>query len=58
MSIEIMKLFTKLNEETGKTIILVTHEEDIALYSKRIIKVVDGEIQSDEPVLNRSSGGE
>ena len=58
MSIEIMKLFTKLNEETGKTIILVTHEEDIALYSKRIIKVVDGEIQSDEPVLNRSLGGE
>ena len=32
MSIEIMKLFTKLNDETGKTIILVTHEEDIALY--------------------------
>ncbi len=58
MSIEIMKLFTKLNDETGKTIILVTHEEDIALYSKRIIKVVDGEIQSDEPVLNRSLGGE
>lgn len=58
MSIEIMKLFTRLNEETGKTIILVTHEEDIALYSKRIIKVVDGEIQSDEPVLNRSLGGE
>ena len=58
MSIEIMKLFTKLNDETGKTIILVTHEEDIALYSKRIIKVVDGEIQSDEPVLNRSFGGE
>lgn len=57
MSIEIMKLFTKLNDETGKTIILVTHEEDIALYSKRIIKVVDGEIQSDEPVLNRSLGG-
>ena len=58
MSIEIMKLFTKLNDKTGKTIILVTHEEDIALYSKRIIKVVDGEIQSDEPVLNRSLGGE
>ena len=58
MSIEIMKLFTKLNDETGKTIILVTHEEDIALYSKRIIKVVDGEIQSDEPVLNHRLGGE
>ena len=33
MSIEIMKLFLKLNEEMGRTIILVTHEEDIARYS-------------------------
>ncbi|HCU58394.1 MAG TPA: macrolide ABC transporter ATP-binding protein, partial [Alphaproteobacteria bacterium] len=48
MSIEIMQLFTKLNEKMGRTIILVTHEEDIALYAKRIIKIVDGEIHSDE----------
>ena len=47
MSIEIMKLFTALNEELGRTIILVTHEEDIARYAKRIIKIVDGEIHSD-----------
>lgn len=47
-SIEIMQLFTKLNEEFGRTIILVTHEEDIANYAKRIIKVVDGEIDSDD----------
>lgn len=47
MSIEIMDLFTKLNENLGRTIILVTHEEDIALYAKRIIKIVDGEISSD-----------
>ena len=47
MSVEIMKLFTALNEELGRTIILVTHEEDIARYAKRIIKVVDGEIHSD-----------
>ncbi len=48
MSLEIMELFTQLNEELGRTIILVTHEEDIARYAKRIIKIVDGEIHSDE----------
>ena len=47
MSVEIMDLFSKLNEDLKRTIILVTHEEDIALYAKRIIKIVDGEIQSD-----------
>lgn len=47
MSVEIMELFTKLNKETKQTIILVTHEEDIALYADRIIKIVDGEIYSD-----------
>ncbi len=48
MSVEIMSLFTKLNQEFKRTIILVTHEEDIALYAKRIIKIVDGEIHSDK----------
>lgn len=47
MSVEIMDLFTKLNKELRRTIILVTHEEDIALYANRIIKIVDGEIHSD-----------
>lgn len=47
MSVEIMQLFSKLNTDLHRTIILVTHEEDIALYAKRIIKIVDGEIHSD-----------
>ena len=47
MSVEIMELFTKLNRNLKRTIILVTHEEDIALYADRIIKIVDGEIHSD-----------
>lgn len=47
-SIEVMELFTRFNKEFGRTIILVTHEEDIAKYADRIIKVVDGEIRSDE----------
>ena len=48
MSVEIMDLFTRLNRELKRTIILVTHEEDIARYAGRIIKIVDGEIFSDE----------
>ncbi len=51
MSVEIMDLFTRLNKDLGRTIILVTHEEDIAAFADRIIKIVDGEIQSDEKVI-------
>lgn len=51
MSVEIMELFTKLNKDMGRTIILVTHEEDIAKYANRIIKIVDGEIHSDRSYI-------
>jgi len=47
---EIMEIFTRLHSE-GATIILVTHEPDIAQYSHRIISLRDGEIIKDEPVI-------
>jgi putative ABC transport system ATP-binding protein len=44
---EIMALFEELNKQ-GNTIILVTHEEDIAQYAKRIVRLRDGKIEADE----------
>ena len=46
-SVEIMELFSKLHEE-GATVVLVTHEEDIAAFTQRIIRFRDGQIISDE----------
>ena len=45
-SVEIMKLFDEIQAD-GNTVILVTHEEDIAQYAKRVIRLVDGNIDSD-----------
>jgi putative ABC transport system ATP-binding protein len=48
---EIMALFQDLNRQ-GKTVIVVTHEEDIARHCKRVIRFKDGRIQKDETVEN------
>ncbi|MDW8301865.1 MAG: ABC transporter ATP-binding protein [Bacteroidia bacterium] len=48
---EIMNLFNQLHQE-GNTIILVTHEEDIARYARRIIRLKDGSIESDSAALS------
>ena len=45
-----MEVFVKLNTESNITIILVTHESDIAGYSRRIIRFLDGRIVSNEAV--------
>ena len=50
--LQIMKILQNLNEE-GKTVILVTHEKYTAEHSKRILRIKDGMIESDEKVINR-----
>lgn len=55
---EVMALFQKLNVEKGITIILVTHEPDIAEHTRRIVHMLDGEIVSDETVAEPRVAGE
>lgn len=45
--VKIMELFIELNEQRGMTVVQVTHEEDIAEFGSRIIRLVDGELVSD-----------
>ncbi len=52
-SIEIMAIFQRLNREQDISIIVVTHETDIAQYGERIITFKDGRIVSDQPVRDR-----
>lgn len=47
---DIMNLFSTLNREEGMTLVLVTHEADIAAYADRLIRLVDGHIDYDGPV--------
>ncbi|HML36645.1 MAG TPA: ABC transporter ATP-binding protein [Bacillota bacterium] len=49
-SVEIMDIFTKLNREDGNTVIIVTHERDIAEFTDRIITFRDGNIVKDERI--------
>jgi ABC-type lipoprotein export system ATPase subunit len=54
MTLEIMGLFQELNNR-GKTIIMVTHEPELAAYTKQIITLRDGKLVSDRPVAERRS---
>jgi len=51
---EVMGIFQALNEE-GKTIVLITHEHDIAEYARRVVAFRDGRLVADEPVKARRS---
>ena len=51
---EIMRLLQALNRDEGITVVMVTHEEDIAAYAKRLLVFTDGHLTRDEPVLERA----
>jgi len=52
-SIEVMGIFQRLNQERGITVVLITHETDIAEYGTRILAFRDGQVKSDTPVERR-----
>jgi putative ABC transport system ATP-binding protein len=56
-SVEIMEIFQNLNDQ-GLTIVLVTHEHDIAQFARRVLVFRDGKIRKDDPVLNRPRAAE
>lgn len=53
-SVEIMSLFAEIHQN-GNTVVLVTHEEDIAAYAKRIVRLRDGKVELDEQNLKPNS---
>jgi putative ABC transport system ATP-binding protein len=57
-SIEVLGIFQRLNEEDGLTIVLVTHEPDIAEYCSRIVSFRDGVVRADHPVTARRNAAE
>jgi putative ABC transport system ATP-binding protein len=56
-SIEIMEILQRLNRDRGITVLLITHEHDIAEYATRVVTVRDGRILTDEPVRQRRDAG-
>jgi len=52
-SIEVMDIFQRLNRERGITVLLITHEHDIAEYGTRIVTFRDGQVVADKPVAKR-----
>jgi len=57
-SVEVMEIFQRLNREMGITLVLVTHEPDIAEYAKRIIVFKDGKIKSDRSIEKQRNAAE
>ena len=51
---EIMRLLQALNRDEGLTVVMVTHEDDIAAYAKRLMVFTDGQLTRDEPVKERA----
>ena len=57
-SIEVMDIFQKLNMERGITVVLITHEMDIAEHGTRLVRFRDGRIQLDQQITNRRMAGD
>jgi putative ABC transport system ATP-binding protein len=57
MTLEVMSLFQELNDR-GKTVVMVTHEPEVAAYTKRVIAMRDGAVVSDAPVRERRRASE
>jgi putative ABC transport system ATP-binding protein len=57
-SIEVMGIFQRLNKERGITVLLITHEMDIAEYGTRLIRFRDGRVVADQAVLHRRNAAE
>ena len=57
-SVEVMEIFQRLNRERGITLVLVTHELDIAQYADRVVVFKDGKIKSDQQVKNPRDAAE
>lgn len=55
-SYEIINILRQLNQEEGITVVIVTHEPDIAAYARRVVTMMDGVITSDEPVTPSAPG--
>ena len=54
-SVEIMRLLQELNEE-GRTVVLITHEGEVAAFARRVVRLKDGLVVRDEPTIARASG--
>ena len=54
-SIEIMRLLARLNRERGLTIVMVTHESDMAAYASRVVHFRDGRIERDDLQMETAS---
>jgi putative ABC transport system ATP-binding protein len=57
-SIEVMGIFQRLNKEQGITVLLITHEMDIAEYGTRLIRFRDGRVVADQAVLHRRNAAD
>jgi putative ABC transport system ATP-binding protein len=57
-SVEVMGIFQRLNAEQGITVLVITHEHDIAEYATRVVSFLDGRIVRDSPVTKRRQADE